>query len=292
MTDILETLEDLPEDFDLDENDDSFPEDELSEVDDAVEDYEMSEDEAKNITEAIRSSATATYILLSQAHAHKAHKALGYETWADYVTAEFDITTQRSYQLLDLSRAVAMIEEVVPEGTSVKLTEAQARDIKRELPNITEQIALETQDQSPEEASESVDRIINDIREQKKSDDKELENKKKKAEEAELEGYQAGLEAAADALLEADQPSGLTDVADDGLVEVDIEGSGGDSISPEASMHLYNFFNVLSSIGSLPDPEDFVKLIPEDRREEVDRQLLEATGWLNRTQTLWELRED
>lgn len=279
MGDILDSLDEINDDFDLtDEELEPLSED----------DYEMSEDEAHNITDAIKSSATATYILLAQAHQHKAWKALGYSTWADYVKEEFDISASRSYQLLDLSKAVAMLESATPEGTAVKLTEAQARDIKRELPNITEQIKEETKDLSPEDASEEVDRIIDEIREQNKLEDKEAEKKQKESEEKEEEERMEELEAQADAILEADSPSELTDSADDGLVEPDVDGS--DDISPEDSMNIYNFFNVLSTVNTLPEPDDFVNAIPSSRADEVNQMLLESVAWFNRFQTLWELK--
>lgn len=287
MTDILDTIDELDDDFDL-EDDDFEAEVEL--VDD--EDDEMSASEAQEITEAIRSAATATYILLAQAHERKAYKALGYETWADYVKEEFEMSAQRSYQLLDLSKAVAMIEAAVPEGTAVKLTEAQARDIKRELPRITEQLEEATRDKSPEDASADVDRIIDEIREQKKADDKELEKKKQELDAEAESAHQEALESAADALLEADRPEGMTDIADDGLVEVDIAGDGDSNLSPEAAMHIYNFFNVLSGINNLPEPDEFLPMVPEARAEEIDEQVMAASAWLNRFQTLWEMRDN
>lgn len=289
MTDILDTIDELDDDFDLE--DDDFEAQNTSEVAEYVEeDDEMTESEAQEITEAIRSAATATYILLAQAHERKAYKALGYETWADYVKEEFEMSAQRSYQLLDLSRAIAMIEGSVPEGTVVKLTEAQARDIKRELPRITEQLERETEGKSPEDASADVDRIIDEIREQKKADDKELEKKKKELDDEADAAHKEALESAADALLEADRPEGVTDIADDGLVEVDITGEGGSDLSPESAMHIYNFFNVLSGISNLPEPDDFLTMVPEARAEEIDEQVMAASAWLNRFQTLWEMR--
>lgn len=250
----------------------------------------MSENEAREITEAIRSAATATYILLAQAHEGKAYRALGYATWANYVRDEFEISPARSYQLLDLSKAVAMIEEVAPEGTSVKLTEAQARDIKRELPRITEQIQDETRDLGPEDASDAIGRIIEDHREQQKADDKVLAEKERALEEAKQDGYHAGLEAAADALLESDMPDTMTASADDEFIEVEVSGEGG--MSPTDSMNIYNFVNSLVGLNALPEPDDFVETIPQSRVNDMLEQTNEAISWLNRLSTLLELRED
>lgn len=290
MADILDTLADL--------EDEEFESDLLPTLEVKQESKELyfddngdlSEERAREITEAIRSAATVTFILLAQAHEHNAHKALGYETWAEYVQGEFDMSAQRSYQLLDLSKVVNEIETVTPEGTTVKITEAQARDIKRELPRVTENIR-DAIDEG-EDPDAAVQRVINDIRDQKKADDKAIAEKTKALEDAQREGYESGLENAADSLLEADRPDGLTNRADGDFIEVEVAGDGAGELSPEDSMNLYNFFNVLSGLSSLPEPDDFVQVVPKARAEEIENQLLEAVSWLNRFQTLWELREE
>lgn len=283
-SDILDALEDLDDD-DLDFDVDDEVSDELEVVSDDDE-LAMSADRAREITEAIRAAATATFVLLAEAHAKQAHKALGYKTWAEYVQTEFDMSAQRSYQLLDLSRVVSEIEAVVPEGTEVKLTEAQARDIKRELPRVTEKIRESTEDLDPKASADEVDRIINEIREQRKADDKAMDAHAKAADEARQEGYQAALEASADAILEnADGPSSSSEVSSTS----DEASPSDDSASPEDAMNLYNFFNGLSAFTSLPEPDEFIRVIPKDRVPEISAQLLDAVAWINRFQTLWEV---
>ena len=125
---------------------------------------EMGQTEAQEITNAIKSAATVTYALLAKAHEGKAHQSLGYDSWGEYVKTEFEMSPQRSYQLLDLSKAVKMIEAAAPEGTHIKLTEAQARDLKRELPRITERIHEETTGKTPEESREIIDDIVREER--------------------------------------------------------------------------------------------------------------------------------
>jgi len=296
MSDILETLADLDDD-DYNEEEDGIPTSapesdpklstELVEVGQFTTevDGDMSEARAREITNAIRSAATATFVLIAFAHQHNAHKALGYDTWAEYVKAEFDMSAQRSYQLLDLSRVVNEIETVTPDGTEVKLTEAQARDIKRELPMVTEKIKAETEGMNSEEASEAVDRIIKDIRDQNAADDKVIKDKEKELKEAGDDGYRRGLEAAADALL--DDPEDLSR-ADENFVNVEMSNDGESNLSSAQAMDLYNFFNALSSITSLPEPEDFIKFVPKDRAQEINNQLLDAVSWINNFQNLWE----
>jgi len=287
MSDILDILDELDDDYEAPSEE---VDDEIEEASRDLQLYEMNEAEAKEITEAIRSASTATYILLSQAHTQKAHKALGYHSWADYVKTEFEMSSQRSYQLMDLSKVVEEIQAVTPEGTRVRLTEAQARDIKRELPRITEQIASATSDSNAKDASEIIDRIVEDSREQRRLDEEALKAKQALIDEAEEEKRRAELEAQADYLLEADQPDYMTSGADGEFIEVEVEGDGDGSLSPQDSMHLYNLFNALNSITSLPEPDEMIKLIPQSREDEIDNQLIEVVGWFNRFQTLWEIR--
>lgn len=288
MTDILDNLDDIE-----DETGDEviLAEDaedaELIELED-LEDMDV--EEAEEITAAIRSTITATYVLLRRAHEGKAYKALGYETWKDYIAGEFDFSIQRSYQLLDLARTVEVIEAVTPEGTDVSLTEAQARDIKRELPKITERVKEETADADPIQASEIVDNIVDDAREQQKADEKTLEQKEKEQADRELEAERAELEAQADALLEPDADSNLTDSASGDYVDFDVAGDGSE-VSQRDAMALYNFFNFLTTYESLPEPSEMLKLIPEERAEEVEKSLLSITGWFNNFHTLWEERD-
>lgn len=297
MTDILDAMDEL-EDDDFNFEEDAALNGEIVEFDTSVDldEFEMTPQQAQDITDSIRSAATATFVLLAEAHKHKAHKALGYESWADYVREEFQISTQRSYQLLALSSVANEIESALPEGSTMKITEKQARDIKRELPKITEQIREETTDMSPDaaaaRAAEIVEEHRDEIKAQKAAEDKAKADKEAKQVEAEREAYQAQLEGAADALLEADRPEGMTDSADDGLVEMEIDNSGDAQMSPENAMHVYNFFNGLSGILSLPEPDDFIATIPRDRSEEVSNKILEAASWMNRFQTLWEMHNE
>lgn len=288
MSDILDSLDELDEDIEYDFDDDevvsgSFDLVEITDSD-VDENGQMSEAKAFELTNAIKSAAMATHILLARAHAGKAYKALGYDTWADYVKTEFDLSAQRSYQLLDLSKVISAIEEVAPDGTQVKLTEAQARDIKRELPFITSQISEATEDMDSDEASKYIDNFVEQARLDKKFEDEALAIKEKNMQEAHQDGIQAGLEMATDAFL-AQNPE---DEEDGGFVEVEVAGGTSGGLSPQAAMDLHNFFNVLIGVTSMPEPDDVVAIIPENRRQEVNNQIEAAQGWFNRFAILWE----
>lgn len=286
--DILDTLEDL--ELDDEELEDFLEVDEDSLALD-LENYEMNAEEAEEITEAIRSSVTATYILIARAHSQKAHIALGYNTWEEYVNEEFDISASRSYQLLNMNKVVEEIEEVTPEGTEVKLTEAQARDIKRELPRITERIEEETRELPPEEAAEAVKRVVEEERADSKAEEKAKKAKEEELEEARDEARKEALEDVADEILEADKPNALSDTADTDMVEVEVEGDG-EGMTYQTIANLQNLVNALDSIATLPPADDFVKEIPESRREDVNEKMLVASAYLNRFQTVAELEWD
>lgn len=286
MTDILDNLSDLDDDLD---SEIVLPDDDentlvLDDID------EMTEDEATEITAAIRSTVTATYVLLYRAHEGKAYKALGYDTWKEYVAEEFDFSTQRSYQLLDLAKTVEVIESVAPEGTALSLTESQARDIKRELPKITERVQKETSGKSPEEASDIVDDIVDETRQQQKDDAKALKDKEETDEEREKQEESDRLEAQADSLLEPDEDVKLGDSASGDYADFSVEGEGSE-LSQRDTMALFNFFNILTGFESLPDPHEMIKLIPQEREDQVEKSLLEITGWFNSFHTIWDERE-
>jgi len=292
MTDILELIEDedAPETIEVDDSD--F-EDGPSKIVRA--EGELSEAKARELTNAIKAAAEATYVLLARAHQGKAYKALGYATWADYVTQEFEISTQRSYQLLNLSKTIEALEAVAPEGTEVKLTEAQARDIKRELPFITSKIAEETEDLDKDEAADKIEQIVQDARDQKKADDEALALKEKNLAEAEADGFSKGLEAGADALLESngfDVSAGVDrDDDEDNGWGTDPNDDAVPGLSPQLIMDLQNFANVLAGVGGFPDPRDLIDGIPEGKWADFKRQAQNAEGWFKNFNALAEDRD-
>lgn len=273
MTDILELIDDddaSAEIFELEDEDFEAPDED-----------QLTEAKARELTNAIKAAAEATYVLLARAHQGKAFKALGYSTWAEYVNQEFEISTQRSYQLLNLSKTIEAIEAVAPEGTTVKLTEAQARDIKRELPFITSKIAEETEDLDRDEAAEKIDQIVKDARDQQKADAAAIAIKEKNLEEAEADGFSKGLEAGADAILGAsgfDLTAGDDPEEDTGWGDSS-SSSDGPGTSPQAAMDVHNLVNVLAGVSSLPDARDIIDAIPASRWADAKKQAQAAEDW-------------
>lgn len=130
-----------------------------------MEEGAMTKAAAEEVTEAIKSYATATWVLVKRAHDGKAWKSLGYSTWADYVKTEFDMSASRSYQLINQAEVIAALEDAAPTGTRLLLTEAQTRDIKQQLPRITEKVKKETSGDDPAMAASKINEMVEKERE-------------------------------------------------------------------------------------------------------------------------------
>lgn len=100
----------------------------------------LTEDEARALTQQIQRTSVRLWMLVTEAHDRKAHIALGYETWADYVKAELNMSESRSYQFLDtghvmkaLAAGGADIETLQPPPTRVV---ARVKDRLTEVRNV------------------------------------------------------------------------------------------------------------------------------------------------------------
>lgn len=61
----------------------------------------LTQDEARMLTTEIQRTSVRLWLLVTEAHDRSAHFALGYDSWDDYVRAEFKMSPSRSYQLVD-----------------------------------------------------------------------------------------------------------------------------------------------------------------------------------------------
>lgn len=93
----------------------------------AVPDGDLSKMDALAVTAKIKAYAGVTCILIAAAHEKRAHKALGYSSWEEYVGAEFDISKSRSYQLI--SQAKFVLELAEETSTIVDLSEWEVREL-------------------------------------------------------------------------------------------------------------------------------------------------------------------
>ena len=103
----------------------------------------LTQDEARMLTTEIQRTSVRLWLLVSEAHDRSAHFALGYDSWDDYVRAEFKMSPSRSYQLLDtghVMRELAVggvdIDHLSPPPTrvvtKVKGRLAEVRKVARE----------------------------------------------------------------------------------------------------------------------------------------------------------------
>lgn len=128
----------------------------------------LSDSEAKELTDEItaymRRASEKIHELVARAHAGKAHIALGYATWSDYVTGELDMSVSRSYQLINLNRVISAFDEALPDGASVELTEAVARDVHKDLDAIAGRIREETAGLGADDAAARAGEIVEEER--------------------------------------------------------------------------------------------------------------------------------
>lgn len=130
--------------------------------------HALSDSEAKELTDEItaymRRASEKIHELVARAHAGKAHIALGYATWSDYVTGELDMSVSRSYQLINLNRVISAFDEALPDGASVELTEAVARDVHKDLDAIAGRIREETAGLDADDAAARAGEIVEEER--------------------------------------------------------------------------------------------------------------------------------
>jgi hypothetical protein len=69
----------------------------------------LTEDQARQLTDDAKAHGQALWTTLTRLYDGEAHKALGYEAWGDYYTAEFGESPRRGYQLVDAGRVAERV---------------------------------------------------------------------------------------------------------------------------------------------------------------------------------------
>jgi hypothetical protein len=85
--------------------------------------------EARRLTDQVKHEAQELWTKLVRLYEGGAHTALGYESWAAYMGAEFGVGQSRAYQLLDAGRVVAAIDGHSTIVEPLPANEAQARGL-------------------------------------------------------------------------------------------------------------------------------------------------------------------
>lgn len=106
---------------------------------------QLTEVEARELTDRIAVMTEQLWEELDRAHAGRADKALGYGSWAEYVEAEFNMTRQRSYQLLAQAEVVHAIADAAQVKTNaLVMTSREASKVKGVLPSVTQTLREKT----------------------------------------------------------------------------------------------------------------------------------------------------
>lgn len=242
----------------------------------------LSVEDARELTEHIRSTADVLWVLLARAHTGRAWAALGYPSFAAYVQAEFDISRSRAYQILDQARVIKAIEAAAPDGTVLNISEAAARDLKSVIGEVVPEVRERTADLPPAEAGQVVEEIVADYR-------------------GRLREPQGGEPA-------APPPLGAFAGAEDSTPAGSPPGGGaidqgyrpppappvyewdepGDAALIRRNVQAaYDLYSSLAALRSMPDIDSVIDTIPMERRAQISDALPAAVAWLGEFQTRW-----
>lgn len=248
----------------------------LSDEDKAlVEQGIMTKGAARELTDQIKATATATYVLVHRAHEFKCWVSLGYNTWEDYVVTEFDMSKSRSYQLINQAKVVQAIQDVVPDGTNIMLTEAQARDVEKALPKITDKIKNQTKDQTPSEAAKTVKDIVEDERNAIK---KEKESKKR----TENDGVSLldGDELDEEAKKQERKTPGVAPIQDDKILQSTGDDDSLDDDFGDIGSSTLTIGYIFAYVDGLGDPHETAEAV--DNPAQSMKNVNKALDWLNK----------
>lgn len=265
---------------------------------------ELTADEARELTEHIRSTTDVLYVLVARAHAGKAHKALGYKNFGEYVKAEFNISRSRAYQFINQAEIIQEIEQATPDGTQFVLSEIAARDLKNYVDVLVPSIKDKTEGLEGEEASSIVEDLINDFREQSQKDkeEKDLENlsvdltgesfsydfdEMPDFEMPDFDGEGgSGGGSAFDGMEDFESLDDLGSASPDRSNEPEIAIGDPDEIR-EKLENVYAFYSALTALNNLPNPAEIIESISSSRYDNVNSSLPKAKAWFDEFVEVW-----
>lgn len=255
---------------------------------DAVELYykgkELTADDGAKLTKAISATSEALWKLLYIAHSTEVYKKQGFKTWKDYIDKNFSISRSAANALVTQGAVIEGITQAAPEGVDIHITQAQARDLKKVIEEVATVVAERTAGKSPEEAEEiireTVDEKLEEINAQK-----EAEKAKKAEEQKKLETEQQMYEdAATEIIRQAEAEHGMYTV--EGMEEPSGEPEYEYSLDEEddyaleevterKATTLRNLYTTLSKASTLPDADEALEVIPQERINKTHAELSE-----------------
>jgi len=236
---------------------------------------ELDENSAREITERIRTTSNVLYLLVKRAHAGKAYRALGYNSFEAYVKEEFSFSKVYAYRLLNQANFIEAIEAKVPEGTEIRITEPVSSKLKHVLPELLEEIEqrVETLDEE-DDAGAIIEDIIRERREQQ-----EANNFLNDEDEEELaEPPHAGTGTGGQWQGDEEEDDIEFDEADD--FEDDDAMENSNDVRRKFDK-IYNLYSGLKNINAVGDGEELVPFLPRERWGEFGDLLDTVLPWLN-----------
>lgn len=253
------------------------------EIVDVSDGEQLTAEQAQALTQHIRAATDVLWTLVARAHAGRAWQALGYPSWESYVSAEFNMSRSRSYQLLDHARVVSAIEAAAPVGTAVHINERAARELKAHLDEVTDTVAAATVDMSPQQAQDTINDVLAEFRASLAAKETTQDQEGATPWGSPSDDYYAVTGHASD--------SGT--ILDD--LSPPVPAAGADSSTDPAAMEatrrmfqkVFELYSALDSLSSMPEAPDVIRAIPPERLEQVNTDLPKAVAWLQWFQQEW-----
>lgn len=229
----------------------------------------MSKEEAIELTQDIKSTSTALYVLLKKAHDTKAWVSMGYNSWSEYISKEFEFSRTRSYQLINQANVIEEINEA--SGIPMYISERDARSIKNRLPEITQKIETVVSDEtlSDKETESKVKKII----------DEEVDNANGNKENSGGGNYQEEQD------LEKDDNGAMEEWKPDGIDMDKMKRM----LSDEDKFYFDNLIVTLKIFESMPNPVSFGKIIKKSSQDKKELIKLSENAFSWITQLLDEI---
>lgn len=230
---------------------------------------ELDEEEAREITNKIRTTTNILYILIARAHAGKAHIALGYSSFEEYIREEFNYSKSYAYKLLNQANVIKAIEAVAPEGTQVYVSDATARGLKASMDDFIPELEERLAEVPADEAGAVIEELITEYKERQAAAAEEDD------EYGDEEYVGGGGEYSGDYTFDEDED------------EVDAFAGQDPAEVRRRYEAVYNLYSALTNLTQMPANEDLLETIPVERRPQVTAYLEIAIPWLQNFQEEW-----
>lgn len=235
---------------------------------------ELDADSAREITERIKTTTNVLYMLVKRAHAGKAYKALGYDSFEKYINAEFSFSKVYAYRLLNQANFIEAIEAKVPEGTQIHVSEPVSTKLKKVLPELLEEIEERVQGiEEPEDAGSVIEDIIRERRDQEKAN-----NFLNDADEDELAEppYQGNGQGGGGERWD----DGEDDDPDDDIEDEFVDETENSNDVRRKFDKIYNLYSGLKNISSVGEGDELVSFLPRERWSEFSELFKTVVPWL------------